>query len=92
MSRKRKSDQTPPTETPAVVAELPAPEAPAPIAEQPPVEADGNGLGFAERIGQKQRALMADPFGIAPDKLAGVRLMESRQDRQMAIKFGEDRP
>ena len=92
MSRKRKSDQTPPTETPTAVAELPAPETPAPTVEQPPVEAGGNGLGFAERVGQKQRALMADPFGIASDKLAGVRLMESRQDRQMAIKFGDGRP
>ena len=33
-----------------------------------------------------------DPFGIASDNLAGVRLFESKQDRQMAIKFGEGRP
>ena len=33
-----------------------------------------------------------DPFGIAIDNLAGVRLFESKRDRQMAIKFGEGRP
>ena len=33
-----------------------------------------------------------DPFGIASDKVAGVRLFESKRDRQMAIKFGEGRP
>ena len=33
-----------------------------------------------------------DPFGIATDHLAGVRLFESKQDRQMAIKFGDGRP
>ena len=32
-----------------------------------------------------------DPFGIATDYLAGVRLFESKQDRRMAIKFGEGR-
>ena len=31
----------------------------------------------------------ADPFGIATDNLAGVRLFESKQDRQMALKFEE---
>jgi hypothetical protein len=30
-----------------------------------------------------------DPFGIAGDYVAGVHLFESRQDRQMAIKFDE---
>jgi hypothetical protein len=40
----------------------------------------------------KQYAKAPDPFGIAIDKLAGVRLFESKQDRQMAIKFGDGRP
>ena len=37
----------------------------------------------------KQYAKAPDPFGIATDKLAGVRLFESKQDRQMAFKFDE---
>ncbi len=35
---------------------------------------------------------MPDPFGIAADYIAGVRLFESKQDRQMAIKFGDGSP
>ena len=34
----------------------------------------------------------SDPFGIATDNVAGVRLMESKLDHQMAIKFGDGRP
>lgn len=45
---------------------------------------------FAERVGQRaQRTPLADPFGIAGDNAAGVRLFESRKNRQMAIKFDE---
>ena len=84
MSRKRtpdeKSTETPTSETTAAVAEPPAPET------------SGNGQSFADRVGQRQRVTAADPFGIATDNVAGVRLFESRQDRQMAIKFGEGRP
>src|SRR5271168_5030789 len=47
---------------------------------------------FADKVGQKQRPSAPDPFGIASDAVAGVRLFESRQDRQMAVKFGEGRP
>ena len=47
---------------------------------------------FAERVGRKGKRVAApDPFGIARDNVAGVRLFESKQDRQMAIKF-EDKP
>ena len=92
MSRKRKSDQTPPAETPTAVAELPAPETATPLVEQPPAEAAANGQSFADRVEKKQWVAPADPFGIAKDNLAGVRLFESKQDRQMAIKFGEGRP
>jgi hypothetical protein len=74
MSRKRTSDQEPPTETTAV-------------ADAPAAETNS----FAERVGQKQRPSAPDPFGIATDNLAGVRLFESKQDRQMAIKF-DDKP
>ena len=45
---------------------------------------------FVERIEQERRKTIAsDPFGIAGDYVAGVRLFESRQDRVMAIKFDE---
>ncbi len=50
------------------------------------------GQGFADRVGQKKWIPAPDPFGIATDYVAGVRLFESKQDRQMAIKFGEGRP
>jgi hypothetical protein len=51
-----------------------------------------NGQSFAERVGQRQRINAPDPFGIATDKLAGVRLFESKQDRQMVIQFGQGHP
>jgi len=77
-SRERTPDQES-TETTTTVAQSPAPEA------------SGDGRSFADRVGQKKFIAAADPFGIATDNLAGVRLFESRQDRQMAIKF-EDKP
>src|ERR1700728_2213478 len=79
MARKRTPDEKS-TETTTAVAEPPAPET------------SGNGQSFADRVGQKKRVTAADPFGIATDHLAGVRLFESKQDRQMAIKFGDGRP
>ena len=57
-------------------------------AEQPTAE----GQSFTDRVGQKQRPPVPDPFGIATDAVAGVRLFESRQDQQMAIKFGDGSP
>jgi hypothetical protein len=80
MSRKRTPDEETQADSSTATAEPPAPEA------------NGNGQSFAERVGQRQRITVADPFGIAMDTLAGIRLFESRQDRQMAIKFGEGRP
>jgi hypothetical protein len=77
-SRKRTPDQES-TETSTAVAEPPAPET------------KPEGQSFAERVGQKKWVAAPDPFGIASDNLAGVRLFESKQDRQMAIKF-EDKP
>src|ERR1700681_2654659 len=77
-SRKRTPDQEL-TETTTTVAEPPA------------AEANRDGQSFADRVGQKKRVSAPDPFGIATDNLAGVRLFESRQDRQMALKFGEGR-
>ena len=78
-SRKRTPDKES-TETTTAAIEPPAPE----------VKADGQ--SFADRVGQKKWVSAADPFGIATDNLAGVRLFESKRDRQMAIKFGEGRP
>jgi hypothetical protein len=83
MSRKRSSDQTPLTETTTTVAEPGAP------ANDNTPAANDNQPSFAERVGQRQRPSAPDPFGIAGDYLAGVRLFESKQDRQMAIKFTE---
>lgn len=86
MSRKRTPDQkstendssdNSTSETSTAVAELPA------------ADTQAEGQSFAERVGQRSRVTVADPFGIATDKLAGVRLYESKRDRQMAIKFDE---
>jgi hypothetical protein len=71
------------------------PEAATAVAEPPAAANDNttaandNQPSFAERVGQKKRPSASDPFGIATDNVAGVRLFESKQDRQMAIKFNE---
>ncbi|MBI1347074.1 hypothetical protein GC163_12385 [bacterium] len=62
------------------------------VAEPPTAETSPARPSFAERVGQRKWVTAPDPFGIAIDNLAGVRLFESKQDRQMAIKFGEGRP
>jgi hypothetical protein len=85
MSRKRKSDQETPAETPTAVAEPPA-------VETLEAEPKADGQTFADRVGQRKWQAAPDPFGIAIDNLAGVRLLESRQDRQVAIKFGDGSP
>ena len=93
MSRKRKSSQEPPTETPT---ETPTIVAEPPAVETPAAEPKADGQSFADRVGQRKWQATPDPFGIAKDNLAGVRLFESKEDSQMAIKFGsgspEDRP
>jgi len=80
-SRKRTPDQEPPAETTNTAA-----------AEPPAAETKADGQSFADRVGHKKWVTAPDPFVIATDTLAGVRLFESKQDRQMAIKFGEGRP
>lgn len=80
MSSRKRSPNQKSTETTTAVAEQPAAET---IPDRP---------SFAERVGQRKWAPAADPFCIATDNLAGVRLFESKRDRQMAIKFGEGRP
>ena len=62
------------------------------VAEPPAAETKPEGQNFADRVGQRKWVSAPDPFGIATDNLAGVRLFESKQDRQMAIKFGDGRP
>jgi len=66
-------------------------EATTAVAEPPAAEARADKPTFAERVGQKKWVPTADPFGIAGDYEAGIRLFESKRDRQMAIKF-EDKP
>ena len=90
MSRKRTPDQgLEPAQDNAAATATQEPPADAPTA-------NGNGHSFAEAVGKKNSKPQPDPFGIATDNLAGVRLFESRRDRQMAIKFGdgklEDKP
>jgi hypothetical protein len=90
MPRKRKSttqstENPTPTETTTAVAEPPAIEAPV-------AESQADGQSFADRVGQRKWQAAPDPFGIAKDNLAGVRLFESREDGQMAIKFGSGSP
>ena len=97
MSRKRTPDKKS-TETSTTVTEPPAATSTA-VAELPvAIVADGpppsqTEVSFVERVGgKKEYTKPADPFGIAKDNLAGIRLFESKQDRQVAIKFGEGRP
>ncbi len=74
-------------------AEPPVPENPEQIQSVADPQAPENAEqkpSFAERIRQeRQPASKRDPFGIAGDYVAGVRLFENRQDRLMAIKFEE---
>jgi hypothetical protein len=85
-SRKRSSDRD--STNNEIQADTPDATA---VAEAPQGEASDDSPGFAERVGQKQRTPLPDPFGLATDHIAGVKLFEGRQDRQMAIMFGEGR-
>jgi hypothetical protein len=80
MSSKNRTPGDEPPETSTAVADPAAPET------------GEDQRGFAERVGQKKSVSVADPFEVAVDTAAGVRLFESRRDRQVAIKFGEGRP
>src|SRR5690242_19418411 len=78
MSRKRTPDEKPAEDSTAVA------EPPAAANDNAPA-ANDNQPSFTERVGQRQRVSAADPYGIAGDYLAGVRLFESKRDRQMAL-------
>jgi len=87
MSRKRKSTtQESTNDTSSPTSE--------PSDATPGVEPATNAsqTGFAAQVGQRTGIPIPDPFSIAGDYLAGVRLFESKRDRQIAIKFGEGRP
>ncbi len=87
MSRKLKpTDKEPTADTSTVTAEPPA------ATQNAEPQANDSQPNFAERVGERKGIAIPDPFSIAGDYLVGVRLFESRQDRQMAIKFGEGRP
>ena len=88
--RKRTPDQDS-TKTTTATVEPSASESATAVLEAPSPDANDNGQSFAERVGQRKYVPAPDPFGLAVDKVAGVRLFESKQDRQMAIKFGEGR-
>jgi hypothetical protein len=91
MSPRKRTPDKESTETTTATAEPSASEATTAVADAPAPEADENGQSFADRVGQKKYVAAPDPFGLAVDNVAGVRLFESKQDRQMAIKFGEGR-
>jgi hypothetical protein len=87
MSRKRKfTDQEPTAKTSTNTAEPPS------TTQGTDTPANDGQPSFAERVGERKGIATPDPFSIAGDYLAGVRLFESKRDRQMALKFGEGRP
>ncbi len=89
-SRKRTPDQP--------AASEPQPEAATAVAEPPAAANDNaqaandNKPSFAERVGQRMRPTAPDPFLIAGDYAAGVRLFDSKRDRLVALKFEEKPP
>lgn len=94
MARKRTPKDSTPSETPTPVQPEPdqQPEVPVATAEpEPPAsEASEENPSFVQRLQQQRgRTIAADPFGIAGDYEAGVRLFESRRNRLVAIKFEE---
>lgn len=87
MSRKRTpTDQEPTANTSTTTAEPPAAN------QDTDTPASDGQSSFAERVGERKGIAIPDPFSIAGDYLAGVRLFESRQDRQMAIKLAKAAP
>jgi hypothetical protein len=77
MSRKRTPDQESP-ETTTAVADPPA--------------AKPEGKSFADKVGQRKRVPIPDPFPIVTDAVAGVKLFEDKREELMVIKFDEKPP
>ncbi len=69
-----------------------SPETATAVADPSAPDAGAEPRSFAERVGRRKPVSGPDPFEIAVDVAAGVRLFESKRDRQVAIKFGEGRP
>ncbi len=99
MARKRKPE--PPisesqNDTSTATIEAPSEQPVEPIAlEAPPVQpvTIEPTPTFVERLGDRNsRRLLPDPFMVALDNDAGVRLFENRQARVMALKFDERPP
>jgi hypothetical protein len=58
------------------------------VMEPAETEATPDEPSFVERLArQRQPGIVPDPFGIAGDYEAGVRLFENRRERLMVIKF-----
>src|SRR5277367_5271653 len=89
MSPRNRTPDKDSAENSTAVAEQPGAEAATTAADQPHTEGGDNAPGFAERVGEKTYKPLPDPFGIAADYLAGVRLMENKKERTMAIQFGD---
>lgn len=91
MPRKR-TPRTPTTDTENQPTTEAAAAADTTTVEPPQAEIPQQTQSFVERL-QQQRggSLSPDPFGIAGDYVAGVRLFENRKDRLMVIKF-EQKP
>ena len=86
MPRKNKSTpQEPTSDSPTSTTEQPA------TTQAPELPTNEGQPNFAERVGKSNGITVPDPFGIAGDYLAGVKLFESKRDRQVAIQFGEGR-
>jgi hypothetical protein len=77
MSTRKRTPTDPTTETPTAVAEPPA--------DEPKPE----GPSFADKVGKRKWVPDPDPFPVATDNVAGVRLFLSKRDKQMAIMFGD---
>jgi hypothetical protein len=69
-----------------------SPEAAIAVAEPSAPDKAGDQRSFVEIVGRRKPVSIPDPFEIAVDVAAGIRLFESKRDRQVAIKFGEGRP
>lgn len=69
-----------------------SPETATAVAEQSASDANGGQRGFADKVGRRRSVSIPDPFEVAVDVAAGMRLFESKRDRQVAIKFGEGGP
>jgi hypothetical protein len=88
MSRKRKDTANPedPTATPTATLESPVAHS------EPALQPEGDGPGFAEKVGKRNWIPVPDPFTVATDTEAGVRLFENHKKRLVAIQFGDGRP